>query len=125
MAISHINVISIPVSDQEAAKDFYVTTLGLEVAMDMMLSETMRWLQLRLPNSNATIALVAPTDHSPAGSVDGLVFEVDDLDTTISDLQAKGLTVPEVESAPWGTWVSLEDPDGNHMLLQKSTTPPL
>jgi catechol 2,3-dioxygenase-like lactoylglutathione lyase family enzyme len=122
MAISHINVISIPVSDQEVAKDFYVNKLGLDVAMDTMVNETLRWLQLRLPNSNATIAIVAATAQAPAGSVDGLVFEVDDWDATIADLQAKGVTIPEVESAPWGSWISMQDADGNHMLLQKSTT---
>jgi len=34
MALSGIEVISVPVSDQDAAKKFYAETLGFTVAMD-------------------------------------------------------------------------------------------
>jgi catechol 2,3-dioxygenase-like lactoylglutathione lyase family enzyme len=46
MAVEHIAVVSIPVSDQERAKRFYVDTLGLELVRDDTSVPGMRWIQV-------------------------------------------------------------------------------
>ena len=42
-------VVSVPVSDQERAKSFYVDTLGLELVRDDSSVPRMRWVQIVQP----------------------------------------------------------------------------
>ena len=63
MGINQITLISVPVTDQERAKDFY-ETLGFTVTNDHMMTEEemppepgLRWLQLGAPGGGATIVL--------------------------------------------------------------------
>lgn len=44
MAISKVQVVSIPVSDQDRAKDFYAMVLGFELIQDITMDATMRWV---------------------------------------------------------------------------------
>jgi catechol 2,3-dioxygenase-like lactoylglutathione lyase family enzyme len=45
----HINIVSVPVSDQDRAKDFYVGQLGFELRADNPMGEGQRWLQVGPP----------------------------------------------------------------------------
>lgn len=121
MAVSHISVVSLPVKDQEIAKNFYVDVLGFRVVNDSTFDGGMRWVQLGLEGAQTNLTLVTWFPNMSAGSQQGMVFEVDDLATTIAHLQANGVEVPAIESAPWGSWVTINDPDGNGLVIQKST----
>jgi catechol 2,3-dioxygenase-like lactoylglutathione lyase family enzyme len=46
MTVSSIAVVSVPVSDPERAKAFYVDTLGLECVRDDTSVPGMRWIQV-------------------------------------------------------------------------------
>jgi catechol 2,3-dioxygenase-like lactoylglutathione lyase family enzyme len=119
MSITHVQVVSVPVSDQDRAKDFYVDTLGMALLLDEQFGPTMRWVMVTPPSGTAlTLVTWFPT-MSP-GSLKGLVLESDDLDDDAVALGAKGLTVSEVQSAPWGRFVTFEDPDGNGIVLQEA-----
>jgi hypothetical protein len=56
----------------------------------------------------------------PAGSLKGLVIETDDLDGDVKALAARGLDTGEIQSAPWGRFVTFDDPDGNGLIVQAS-----
>ena len=57
----------------------------------------------------------------PPGSNRGTVLETDDLDADIARLRGLGVELPdEVESAPWGRFVTFADPDGNGLVLQST-----
>ncbi|WP_242903392.1 VOC family protein [Actinomadura terrae] len=45
MNITSVRLLTVPVSDQDAAKDFYAGTLGFEVVRDQAMGPV-RWLQL-------------------------------------------------------------------------------
>jgi catechol 2,3-dioxygenase-like lactoylglutathione lyase family enzyme len=121
MAIEKVQLLSIPVSDQDRAKAFYVDVLGLEVVSDTEMGPNMRWVMLRPPGSATAVTLVTWFDTMPAGSLRGLVFEAPDLEGTLAELAARGLTVNGgIEEQPWGRYVSVEDPDGNGIILQSS-----
>ncbi|MCP9979615.1 VOC family protein [Actinomadura madurae] len=45
MNITHVRSLTVPVSDQDAAKEFYAGTLGFEVVADQA-AGPIRWLQL-------------------------------------------------------------------------------
>ena len=124
MAIAHINVISLPVTDQDRARDFYVNTLGFELVADTAMGPGMRWVQVRPQHGQASITLVNWFDTMPAGSVKGTVLETSDLDGDVAELQARGVRVDGgIQAAPWGRFVTFDDPDGNGLILQASTPP--
>ena len=121
MALTNLEVISVPVSDQDRAKSFYAGTLGFSVEMDSSFGGGMRWVALRPPGSGTAITLVTWFDTMPAGSLKGSVLSCDDLDKTLADLAARGVgfNEDEVQEAPWGRWKTFDDPDGNGWVLQQ------
>jgi predicted enzyme related to lactoylglutathione lyase len=122
VSITGVQVISIPVSDQDRAAAFYKEALGFAVVDDVMMGPTMRWLRLGVPGTAFTITLVTWFEAMPPGSLRGLVLEVDDIDAMAAALHARGvLASAEVESQPWGRFVVVDDPDGNSLILQEST----
>ena len=118
MPISHVQVLSVPVSDQDAAIDFYVNRLGFVLASDQQLQPEMRWVMVVPPGGGAALTLVTWFESIPAGSLKGLVFETRDLDATIAGLAADGVEVSDIHDAPWGRFAQLVDPDGNGLILQ-------
>ena len=124
MAITHINVISLPVTDQDRTRDFYVDKLGFELVADTAMGPGTRWVQVRPRHGQASITLVNWFDTMPAGSVKGTVLETSDLDGDVAELQARGVTIDGgIQQAPWGRFVTFDDPDGNGLILQASTPP--
>ena len=124
MAIAYVNVISLPVTDQDRARDFYVNTLGFELVADTAMGPGMRWVQVRPPHGQASITLVNWFGTMPPGSVKGTVLETSDLDGDVAELQARGVRIDGgIQQAPWGRFVTFDDPDGNGLVLQASTPP--
>ena len=120
VAIKNIQVVSVPVSDQDRAKAFYSDVLGFDVLQDMQMDENSRWIQLQPPGSQASITLVTWFPSMPAGSLKGLVLDTDDMEATIAQIAAKGFTIEaEIDSQPWGRFVSFDDPDGNGIILRQ------
>lgn len=72
------------INDLEAAKKFYGETLGLRVT-----ENEMGFLNLHLDSGATVLAYVKP-DHEPA-SFTILNFEVDDVDSAVDDLNARGV----------------------------------
>jgi catechol 2,3-dioxygenase-like lactoylglutathione lyase family enzyme len=120
MSLTHLQLISVPVADQDRARDFYTGTLGFSLLADTAMGPGMRWVQVGIPGAQTSLTLVTWFDTMPAGSLRGLVLETDDLDADIKALTARGLAVSEVDDQPWGRFVTFEDPDGNGLILQET-----
>jgi catechol 2,3-dioxygenase-like lactoylglutathione lyase family enzyme len=122
MALTNLEVISVPVSDQERAKQFYVDKLGFRLQFDGEFGQGMRWVMLRPPGASTSVTLVTWFDTMPAGSLKGSVLTCDDLDSTLAELAGRGVTFSdaEIQEAPWGRWKTLEDPDGNSWIVQQN-----
>ena len=69
-----LEVVPVPVSDTERAKDFYANTLGFQVDMDIQLSPTLRFVQLTPPGSNCSIHIGEGTSSIQPGSLKGLIL---------------------------------------------------
>jgi catechol 2,3-dioxygenase-like lactoylglutathione lyase family enzyme len=126
------------VLDQDQALDFYVGTLGLEVANDVDLG-FMRWLTVRVPgDTDREILLERPgppaMDDGTAEQVRELVtkgatagwvgFTTDDCHKTYEDLQAKGVEFTEEPTErAYGIDCGLRDPFGNAIRILQPTTP--
>jgi catechol 2,3-dioxygenase-like lactoylglutathione lyase family enzyme len=115
------------VLDQQEALDFYVNTLGLEVADDIDLG-FMRWLTVRVPGDTREILLERPgppsMDESTAdevrellakGAIAGAIFlTTDDAAATFATLRDRGVTVTDEPSEkPYGIDFGIRDPFGN------------
>jgi catechol 2,3-dioxygenase-like lactoylglutathione lyase family enzyme len=120
MPISHVQLFSIPVTDQDRARNFYVEILGFELLADTQMGPGMRWVQVRPKGSATSLTLVTWFDTMPAGSLKGTVLESTSLESDVADLREKGVSIGEVEDAPWGRFVTFDDPDGNGIVLQES-----
>jgi catechol 2,3-dioxygenase-like lactoylglutathione lyase family enzyme len=124
MAIKDIQVVSLPVTDQERAKSFYVETLGFELRSDSSFGEgehTQRWVEVAPAGATTRLTLVTWFPRMPAGSAQGLVLETDDIHGDYAALQGRGLSFDgEIQSAPWGTFATFSDPDGNGWVLQQN-----
>jgi catechol 2,3-dioxygenase-like lactoylglutathione lyase family enzyme len=118
MAFTHVQLLSLPVADQDRAKDFYVNTLGFELVGDNPMGPDRRWVQVRPKGGQTSITLVDWFETMPPGSLKGLVVETDDLDGDVKTLTERGVHTGDVQEAPWGRFVTIDDPDGNGIVLQ-------
>jgi catechol 2,3-dioxygenase-like lactoylglutathione lyase family enzyme len=126
MALRSISLVSVPVTDQDRAKEFYVDKLGFTVKFDFVMDAAeagsagaeARWVMLTPPGGGADITLVTWFgDTTPPGSAK-LSVTCDDADATYAELAARGVQPNnEVEEAPWGRWFGVDDPDGNNWLV--------
>jgi catechol 2,3-dioxygenase-like lactoylglutathione lyase family enzyme len=119
MAITHVDVLSLPVSDQERARDFYVGTLGFKLLRENGMGPDSRWIQVVPTGGQTSITLVTWFDSMPAGSLQGLVLHTDDLEGEVAALEARGVAVPGgVQDADWGRFAVFAVPDGNRLVLR-------
>jgi catechol 2,3-dioxygenase-like lactoylglutathione lyase family enzyme len=119
MTITQVQLFSLPVTDQDRARDFYLDTLGFELVSDTVMGPGQRWVQVRPPGSQTSITLVTWFPGMPAGSVKGTVLETDDLDSDVTELTARGVHIEGgIQQMPWGRFVTFDDPDGNGLVLQ-------
>lgn len=117
MSISKIQLLSLPVADQDRARDFYVHVLGLELVRDNPMGDGRRWVEVAPKGSATGITLVTWFPTMPAGSCKGLVLQTGDVDGDVARLRDAGVAVDGPRDAPWGRFATLDDPDGNGIVL--------
>ena len=124
MAVRSLEVISVPVSDQDRAKQFYADALGFTPEMDTSFGGgDMRWVMLRPPGGGTAITLVTWFESMAPGSLTGTVLGCEDLEQTLEELSGRGVVFAEdkIQEAPWGRWKTFTDPDGNGWVLQQNS----
>ena len=118
--LNRIDIVSIPVSDQQAAKRFYVDVLGFELVRENPMGPDQTWVELAPAGAQTSITLVTWFDAMPPGSVQGLVIDTDDISAAHEALKSRGLAIGDIQSAPWGRFATFSDPDGNGIVLQQA-----
>lgn len=122
MGITAVQLFSLPVSDVDRSLAFYVGTLGFELVDDTPMGPDRRWVRVRPPGARTSIALVTWFETMPAGSTKGTVLETDGLEADVEWLRAAGVPIDgAIQEAPWGRFVTFDDPDGNGLILQETT----
>jgi len=114
-----LELIAVPVSDVDRARDFYVERAGFNLDHDHTVSEEIRFVQLTPPGSACSIAIGKGVTEAPPGSVRGLQLVVDDVEAARGELLGRGVEVGEVQVFPWGSFVFFTDPDGNAWSVQQ------
>ena len=114
-----LELVAVPVSDVDRAKEFYVDKVGFDADHDHQVSDDLRFVQLTPPGSACSIAIGTGITDMPPGSVQGLQLVVPDADAARAELLERGVEVGEVQDFPWGRFVFFEDPDGNRWSVQE------
>lgn len=139
-----LEVVVIPVSDVDRAKEFY-TRLGWREDIDVVGSDGYRALQLTPPGSACSIIFGKGVTAARPGSIDRLLLAVSDIDAARDELRSRGVEVtvfhdagggpgggfiaspearapgPDPERRSYASYASFSDPDGNVWLLQEIT----
>ncbi len=110
-----VGTITVSVSNQDNALEFYVNKLGFEKISDQPMSETERWLEIAPPGAQTHIMLALRGQSGPDKSgFTGFVLNTDDMEETCTTLKARGVNLSkEPSTEPWGKWAQFMDPDGN------------
>jgi len=114
-----LELVTVPVSDVDRAKAFYVEQAGFNADHDHRVSDELRFVQLTPPGSACSIAIGEGLTDAPPGSVAGLQLVVADADAARAELAGRGLDVGEVQDLPWGRFLFFADPDGNRWSVQQ------
>lgn len=114
-----IELIAIPVSDVDRAKEFYVDRAGFIAEHDHQVDENVRFVQLTPPGSACSIALGNGITEAAPGAGGGITMVVQDAAAARAELADRGVPVSEVQEFPWGSFVFFADPDGNSWALQQ------
>lgn len=138
-----LEVVVIPVSDVDQAKQFY-KSLGWRLDADFATDDTFRVVQLTPPGSPASIIFGTDVTSQPPGSAQGLQLVVNDVEAARHELKGLGADVSEVfhdaggvfhhagnearvagrdpQGRSYCSFLSFSDPDGNGWVLQEVTT---
>jgi lactoylglutathione lyase len=123
--IDRVGTVSIFVNDQDRAKEFYTNTLGFELRTDEPLypGAESRWVAVAPKGATTEIILYLPDENwehyqQVVGQSQAVTFNVTDMNALHSDLKAKGVHfVQEPDVQPWGTYATIEDSEGNKLIL--------
>jgi catechol 2,3-dioxygenase-like lactoylglutathione lyase family enzyme len=126
-----LEVVVVPVSDVDRAKEFYADKLGFNVDHDTVIGEGQRIVQLTPPGSGCSVvigeAVVPPMEP---GSLKGLQLVVPDIRKAHAQLVERGVDVTDIQvlgQSPTPTpdpldnvgFVFFSDPDGNSWGVQQ------
>jgi catechol 2,3-dioxygenase-like lactoylglutathione lyase family enzyme len=128
-----LEVVTLPVSDVDRAKQFY-EKLGWRVDADIVAGENFRVVQLTPPQSTCSIHFGKGLTTAAPGSAQRLMLAVSDIDAARDELVSRGAEVsgvfhldggpvpgPDPQGRSYSTYASFSDPDGNQWLLQEIT----
>jgi catechol 2,3-dioxygenase-like lactoylglutathione lyase family enzyme len=104
-----IEIISLRVSDQQKAKEFYMK-LGFELIVEAPMGNGETWVQLGLPGQSTSISLM---------NFQSLILETEDMEKETRELKTKGIESEKIDDTPWGKFAQLKDPDGNALTLHQ------
>jgi uncharacterized protein YndB with AHSA1/START domain/catechol 2,3-dioxygenase-like lactoylglutathione lyase family enzyme len=126
-----LEVVVVPVSDVDRAKEFYAEKLGFAVDHDTTIGENARVVQLTPPGSGCSIVIgTGVVPDMPPGSLRGLQLVVPDVHKAHAQLVERGVAVSDVQvlgASPSPTphpldnvgFVFFSDPDGNGWAVQQ------
>lgn len=125
-----LEVVVVPVSDIDRAKQFYSEQLGFVVDVDQTNGDVFRIVQLTPPGSACSIAIGRGLAELTPGSLQGIQLVVADIEAARSELVGRGVDVTNIrhvedgtwldgKGGPWNSFFFFSDPDGNGWSVQE------
>ncbi|MBP0590660.1 VOC family protein [Paraburkholderia sp. LEh10] len=137
-----LEVVVIPVSDVDRAKQFYAG-LGWRLDVDIAKDDQFRVVHFTPPGSQCSVLFGKGVTTEEPGSVQGLHLIVSDVEAARAELVGRGVDVSEIfhdvggvfhhageegrvsgphpERKSYGSFASFSDPDGNGWVFQEVT----
>jgi catechol 2,3-dioxygenase-like lactoylglutathione lyase family enzyme len=139
-----LEVVVIPVSDADRAKEFY-GRLGWRLDADFRFDNGFRVIQFTPPGSECSVQFGTHITSAGPGSAQGLYLVVSDIEAARNELVTRGVEVSDVfhagtpgaqfqpegipgrvagpapDHATYSSYATFSDPDGNGWLLQEIT----
>ena len=119
MTILSFEILSVPVSDQQRAKQFYRDVLGFKLIREEPMGPGMSWIQLAPSGQSVTVALVTWFENMKPRGLQGVMVNTEDIDAEHTLLRSRGLEIGEIKQEPWGRYAMFNDPDGNGWILRQ------
>jgi catechol 2,3-dioxygenase-like lactoylglutathione lyase family enzyme len=120
-----LEVVVIPVTDVDRAKQFYSQKVGFNVDVDNKMGGEFRNVQLTPPGSACSVTV-------GTGLTPGLQLVVSDVEAARKELADRGVEVTQVQhvdmetakwvdgpGGPWNSFFFFKDPDGNNWAVQE------
>jgi catechol 2,3-dioxygenase-like lactoylglutathione lyase family enzyme len=141
----NLEVVVLPVSDVDRAKEFY-GRLGWRLDADFAFDNAFRVVQFTPPGSGCSIQFGSKITSATPGSAQGIYLIVTDVQAARDELASHGVDVSDVfhpetpgaqfqtddrsgrvtgpapDHASYSSFATFSDPDGNGWLLQEITT---
>lgn len=129
-----LEVVVVPVSDVDCAKDFYANQLGFHLDHDTKVGDRLRVVQLTPPGSGCSVVIGQGLNEMQPGSLQGLQLVVADLRAARAQLVERGVDVSEIhvlgrdgsqrfahdeDDLNNVGFVFFQDPDGNGWAVQQ------
>lgn len=135
-----IEVLTVPVTDIDRAKEFYADRCGFPVDLDTEVAPGVRIVQVTPPGSRCSIALTQGMPVSPVqaemepGTLRGVQICVTDIEAAHAELAGRGVDISTVQHVgasgweegrgeTWNAFAFFDDPDGNGWILQEAPAP--
>ncbi|MEV6955875.1 VOC family protein [Streptomyces sp. NPDC051183] len=132
-----LEVIPVPVTDMDRAKEFYAAKIGFKVDLDDEVAPGVRIIQLTPPGSRCSVALLKGMPTAPGtktmepGTLQGPQLCVTDIEAARRELADRGVDVSPIrhigalgwedgKGDTWNSFMSFEDPDGNGWVVQEA-----
>ncbi|HEV8390258.1 MAG TPA: VOC family protein [Dongiaceae bacterium] len=142
-----LEIVVIPVSDVDRAKEFYAS-LGWRLDADFASGDDYRVIQFTPPGSGCSVIFGKNVTAAAPGSAQGLYLIVSDMEAARNELLGRGVAIskvfhdgggaydgkdepylfgrlrvggPDPEHRSYRSFASFSDPDGNGWLLQEIT----
>ena len=129
-----LELVLLPVTDVDRAKDFYVEKAGFNLDVDHQAGDEFRVVQMTPPGSACSVTVGNGITDAEPGSVRGIHLVVSDIEIARAELVGRGVDVSEVrhmtpsgwmpgpdpERRDYNSFADFSDPDGNTWVLQES-----
>lgn len=128
-----LELVLIPVTDVDRAKQFYVNNCGFTLDVDHQPNDDFRVVQITPPGSACSLTFGKGITDAAPGSYRGTHLVVTDIEAARRELVGRGVKVSEVRHmsaegwkpgvdpahADYNSFADFSDPDGNTWVLQE------
>lgn len=133
-----LEVVTVPVSDVDKARDFYTRQAGFDLDVDYHPDEGFRVVQLTPPGSACSVQLATASSDVPPGSARSSYLVVTDIEAARDELTERGVAVsairhkspvdgwaggwapgPDPRRRDHASFADFSDPDGNMWVIQE------
>jgi catechol 2,3-dioxygenase-like lactoylglutathione lyase family enzyme len=119
LTFTGMHTVAVPVTDQERTKTLF-EQFGLQTRLDTELQPGFRWIEMALPDTPTSLALVQSGPQLPAGIDTGIRLTTPDARAAHAGVIERGLEAGELldwETAP--LMFAFRDYDGNQFYVSQ------